>query len=1159
MIFKRVNESFKMPRCINHDNESGDITHKMISATINAVLKEEILKTADTAAVQYLKSLKNNKSYIRLDHSPFIAAVDDNDLTYRPFMRLTCDNGEYTIVFNAVVSKYVNIHCLFADFFCILDEFGKIVELAVTEDLGVTVSVKFECFEISPKTPYNILRTIDKINIVSLADVINYTNYLKPIINSSAACLNGAAYYYNIARTALLVYGVYKNKSHKLKLYNDFICKRLLHPVNVDIMLIIDNSANRPINQIKCILDDLRDMSSEEIVSGPQPFLYIDFSNVDRLFELGIEPDFSFIRERNLPIGIVTACHDLLASRYEELNDAAGWDLTKAEHDNLCDTIRNFMICNPKSYYCIIWPADGIIEFLLKDNKPVIPNHIKGVFNPDMMWSIESVRTKGPSQEYMDESFKMPAKRQDLVSDSDLTHRITKMTFPVFENDVKEFAEEVLIRNTPMTAYSGCPFRFLKFSSYNDPSHPFLTPSLSLKPEGDGYLLTIKSCAIESLNKQYYKYESGLTSNEPIIEIGGRLLELDSTMKFLEDELTAEYGMNFKVKMELVDLGDSAEKIWLDNLAWMAEIDVYDYAEAESLVKHAVDIPFPCIPAEFEETAGNRKTPCTFNLHFSEFVTYKEFIDFVKNRVTLPNTVNEFNLLMGNSDISSFIDSLYADAQYFQDSPIKIASLDFTRTTLRDNAEVFKHADLSKLSKIFSDAPVKIPYIFVKTPNKVTMDIISDATNGIYTADTQAWLAKEHDKLMYSHDIFIYYLIWYPDTNEICYVTNNNKIYNIPKEFLGTYSKDTADTEQHAEELPVDEAFKIPTKKQAADSPISSDAIEKLTVPVIIIDLKNIASKAISEYRSKFDVMQQIPIIRCNDRDEITSDGTEYVPDIQVVYSDGTYKMSIPLRLPTYSNGKINGVIFYMTAGMFDYIKHSLDNNIISSTYNIEIRAKFFNYQDNDLSQETKLIDETQPFIHIVANYNSADASKISYIETFDKFIFNYTDQSNADTVIAIDTMVLNKNIIEDFGTQHNLYCKNIRYVLELVSCYDTNNLWTFANMHIAEPFGIMLGSRFIYSVFIDSQLSVTDTVYSTSHPSAVAMIFKMLCPKVEVNKETTEHILNVFNEISAKTGRQCVGTIMPLIWKSGELDFACEKLHSKTYKPIRQIIPVIL
>jgi len=800
---------------------------------------------------------------------------------------------------------------------------------------------------------------------------------------------------------------------------------------------------------------------------------------------------------------------------------------------------------------------------------------------------------------HMNESVKMPAKKQEPASDSDLAARIIKMTSPIFENDIKEFVEEVLVNTAPGTAYSGCPFRFLKFSSDNVSLKKFLTPSLSLKPAGDGYLLTIKSCAIEGLNKQYYKYESNMTNVEPIIEIGGRLLELDSAMKFLEDELTAKYGMNFKVKMELVDLGDTAKPIWLDNLAWMAELDVYDYAEAESLVKHAVDIPFPCVPEEFKEITSSGKTPCAFNLCFNEFVTYKDFIDFVKNRVTLPNTVNEFNLLMGKGDISNFIDSLYADAQYFQDSPIKIASLDFTRTTLKGNAEVFKHTDLSKLSKIFSNAPIKIPYM--RYPDTAMLDIISNATNGVYAVDTQAWLAKECDKLMHEHDIFIYNLIWYPDTNEICYVTTGNKIYNIPEKFLGTYSKDTTDTEQYVEESPVDEAFKIPTKRQNTDSPISSDAIEKITIPIIITDLKNIASNAISEYRSKFDVMQQIPIIRFNDRDDITGDGTEYIPDIQVVYSGGTYKMTISMLSPKYSNGKIDGAVFRMTAGMFDYIKHALDNNTISSTYNIEIRAKFIDYLDIDLAlntreykntgvsvsgvdlqcdhingdtaanimsftQETKLIDESQPFIYYIpfADCVSTDISKISYIETFDKFIFNYTDQSNVDIIIVIDMTVSAKNIIEDFGVQHNLYCKNIRYVLGLEFCYDAmDNCEFFKRMHIAEPFGIMINTKFIYSSIIDSRLqlvSVTDTsAYSASRPSAAAAVLKMLCPEVEVTEETTERILNAFNEINAKTGRQRVGTMMPLIWKSGELDFACEKLHSKTYKPIRKIIPVIL
>jgi len=385
---------------------------------------------------------------------------------------------------------------------------------------------------------------------------------------------------------------------------------------------------------------------------------------------------------------------------------------------------------------------------------------------------------------YLDEAVKMPEKKSKISADN----RIRKIAFPVFAQNVKEYAEPLLLNNIPtMGQHDECLFRFLAFSSYTEiksAGKRFITPSLLVKPYENGYLLIIKSCGISSLNNKYIRSRDGKSATHPTIYIGSALFALDSTMEFLEEKLSEEYNTEFKVKMEIVDLGDTAGKVWLDNSNWMADIDVANYDEAESLIKNAVNMGFPCIPNEYRDIIKNGKSPSILNLVFEGGVAFQDFADFVKNRVVTPNSINEFNLILNFDDSNkNFMNSLYEDAQYCAKGlPIKITSLDISKN-FYSSLSNYSNDILSKLSNVFSGASIILPRIAYEFSDN---NAISKLTNGLYTKDTSRWIENKNTQLREQDGgNFIYDLIWYPITNEMCYQTADGAIYNIPYNFLG--------------------------------------------------------------------------------------------------------------------------------------------------------------------------------------------------------------------------------------------------------------------------------------------------------------------------------------------------------------------------------------
>lgn len=781
---------------------------------------------------------------------------------------------------------------------------------------------------------------------------------------------------------------------------------------------------------------------------------------------------------------------------------------------------------------------------------------------------------------HLDEAVKMPVKIQRTADDSDLTNNIRKITFPVFVQNVKEYAESLLFNNIPtVDKYGSCLFRFLAFSSYTEIKSArkrYITPSLSVKPCENGYLLIIKSCGISSLNDKYIRFRGDKSPIHPTIYIGNALFTLDSTMEFLEEKLSEEYGTEFKVKMEIVDLGNTGGHVWLDNSLWMADVDVEDYNEAESLIKNAVDMAFPCIPNEYRDIIKNGKTPGTLNLVFEGGVTLQDFADFVKNRVVTPNSINEFNLMILNNSNKNFINSLYEDAQYCaKDLPIKITSLDISKD-FYSNLSNYSNDILSKLSNIFSDAGIILPCIAYAFSDS---NDISKLTNGLYTADTSRWLENENTQLCNDRPLgsFIYNLIWYPSTNELCYQTNEGTIYNIPREFLGN-SGESGNTQVNGSSSDVNEAIKMPAlHARKNDTAMPSENIEKITAPVIVEELRGIASKAISKYISEFDIHRQIPIIRFIDQDEIADDGTEYTPDISVVRSGNNYKITIAMLLPVYSNGNIIGGVFYMIAKMFDHIKQDVNSFITDIGGTADIRAKFIKYDLNFPSplnsrrgydvqcshascntaadilseiRETKLIDEKLPFIRVDID---EDTAEMSFTECFDNFIYNYTDQSNINSIITFNTLRLDifKTIADDFSKTHNLYCANIKYALYCNRFYYAFHDYcdSIFNCLNKEQFGVVV--PIISHSTDDTQILLA--CVDNSNFLNVTNLLKRFYPTRDLTEynEIVSSILKIKTAISGKYHT------MLLMWGSGKIDIACEKTAVKTYKPIRKIIPV--
>lgn len=174
---------------------------------------------------------------------------------------------------------------------------------------------------------------------------------------------------------------------------------------------------------------------------------------------------------------------------------------------------------------------------------------------------------------------------------------------------------------------------------------------------------------------------------------------------------------------------------------------------------------------------------------FESGVTLQDFADFVKNRVVTPNSINEFNLILNfDNSNKNFMNSLYEDAQYCaKDLPIKITSLDISKN-FYSSLSNYSNDILSKLSNIFSDAGIILPRIAYAFSNS---NAINKLTNGLYTVDTSRWLENENTQLCNGRPLgsFIYNLIWYPSTNELCYQTSEGTIYNIPRECLGNSSE----------------------------------------------------------------------------------------------------------------------------------------------------------------------------------------------------------------------------------------------------------------------------------------------------------------------------------------------------------------------------------
>lgn len=949
-INKRIlDEGFKMPRKHDHNAEP---QYSDIVGVLEPTLKKEILGIAADAAIKYLMELMANCGY----HTtlPVLVAENtvDKQLTVLPFMYM-----QKTAINHTVIIKILPWYSLYKEFTDIddmyfVDEMCSIMETAVEEKLGAKISVKCEFADwgIRRSAIQKILGTTTKVRVVSIDDSDDAQDILDNMYDAKEDMSEDFKIenIYGLSNTVNVRYSCACSWSYgqllndvigsRFKFYRDFVSQRIINPAKCNIIINADNDGAFSMREM---CDDLATVSAEDLIFGPQTVSYINLTAPlwIKPKELKNIPSFDFIKSHGLPIGIITRCRYISSPHCDDWNVSTfnhifGWNLTEKEYNDL-RVSTNRSNCE----FCIIWPAGGTAEFTHPfGQSPRQENTVR-------TWKLHDIRqsySENVNYTNMDdipdnitEAFKMPTPidRQQTTLEDKMKH-INDMLFPVFSQEVKVFAEKFLLNYKFDKKTTECPYRFLKFSSYMEPDgkpKSFITPGLTVIQQKDGYLLTIKSCAVQSLNIRYNTCKNKLKQRTLNfnINIGGKMLELARAIKSLEDALYQEYHVKFNVKMELIAFPPPIGHVWLDNDAWMCELDVEDHYEAERIIDRAVDIPFPCIPIEYKN-----QDKLTLNICFIEDVTLSDFLDFVETCVLFPNNINAFNIVIGNihdtgimsdNQMLAFLDQLRQDSVRIKSSPIKVASVDFRHSGynfLRPGT------DLSWICKNFQGAGVI--FSFIPGENLRVTEMLHDITRGLYTETTADWLTRESKKLIRERNTIICHIIWYSDTGEICYETDFER-YNVPREFLG----------RQKESCVLGEAFKMPVKHKRADK-ISATQISKVFGPVVSEEIKEFVCKMILGWNSKYN---ELNILNASAATIVffargTEDNVDISDSVSVSVNNGKVEIiimfglmlssSMVLSFPSYRKSKSKCVVFdprlYEFMKLLDEIKSGVVN-----------------------------------------------------------------------------------------------------------------------------------------------------------------------------------------------------------------------------------------